>query len=129
MAVLLLLIGVLAAASGGLKLRSRVRSLLGNSPLAIAETVAGVLTVLGSGVGLADARPFAWIVVASVVGLIAVSSVGHVRAALRRREKRDASEETRLKLYLQTQSNGQKKELTASVTSASNGSATTPTIQ
>ena len=108
MGILLLVLGVLAAASGGVKLRSRVRSLVGSSPLAVAETVAGALTVLGSGAGLARARPLAWTVVTLVVGLIGVSSVAHVRAALRRREKRDASEELRFKTYLQTQPNGHK---------------------
>jgi hypothetical protein len=64
--VLLFLLGVLAAASGGLKLRSRVRSLLGVSPLAVAETAIGVLTILGTGVGLAHVRPLAWVVVVAV---------------------------------------------------------------
>ena len=112
MGILLLLLGVLAAASGAVKLRSRVRSLVGSSPLAVVETVAGALTVLGSGAGLARVRPLAWTVVALVVGLIVVSSVAHLRAALHRREKREASEETRLKVYLQTQPNGQKDGLT-----------------
>ncbi len=40
------LLGLLAAASGGLKLRSRVRSLVGGSPLAVVETAVGVLTVV-----------------------------------------------------------------------------------
>ncbi len=57
--ILLFLLGLLAAAFGGLKLRSRVRSLLRTS----LETAVGVLTVLGSGVGLARVRPLAWAVV------------------------------------------------------------------
>jgi putative effector of murein hydrolase LrgA (UPF0299 family) len=100
--ILLFLLGLLAAASGGLKLRSRVRSLLGVSPLAVVETAVGVLTVLGSGVGLARVRPLAWVVVAVAAGLIAVSSTAHVRKALRRREKREASEAERLGSHLQS---------------------------
>jgi len=99
--VLLFLLGLLAAASGGLKLRARVRSLLGISRLAVTETAVGVLTVLGSGVGLADVRPLAWAVVAVALLLIVVSSTAHVRKALRRREKREASEAERLASHLQ----------------------------
>ena len=102
MGVLLFLLGLLAAASGGLKLRSRVRSLQGISPLAVAETAMGALTVLGSGVGLADVRALAWVVVAVAAGLIAVSSTVHVRSALRRRGKREESEAERLATFLQS---------------------------
>ena len=63
MGVLLLLLGLLAAASGGFKLRPRVRLLLGYSSLAVAEVVLGALTIIGSGIGLARARPLAWAVV------------------------------------------------------------------
>ena len=101
MGVLLFLLGLLAAASGGLKLRARVRSLLGTSRLAVTETAVGVLTVLGSGVGLADVRPLAWAVVAVAFLLIVVSSTAHMRKALRRREKREASEAERLASHLQ----------------------------
>lgn len=102
MGILLLLVGVLAAASGGLKLRSRVRALLERPSLAVAETAAGALTVIGSGAGLARVRPLAWAVVAGVLGLILLSSVAYVRAGLRRRMKRKASEAARLKSYLQS---------------------------
>ena len=94
------LLGLLAAASGGLKLRSRVRSLQGMSRLAVAETAVGVLTLLGSGVGLARVRPLAWAVVAMVFSLIVVSSSAHVRKALRHRERREASEAARLASHL-----------------------------
>jgi hypothetical protein len=99
--ILLFLLGLLAAASGGLKLRSRVRSLVGSSPLAVAETAVGVLTVLGSGVGLARVRPLAWTVVVVAAGLIVVSSVSQVRKAGRRRERAEASQAARLASHLQ----------------------------
>jgi hypothetical protein len=99
--ILLFLLGLLAAASGGLKLRSRVRSLLGTSQLAVVETAVGVLTVLGSGVGLARVRPLAWAVVAVVSGLIVVSSVSHVRKVRWRRKRAEASEAARLASHLQ----------------------------
>jgi Kef-type K+ transport system membrane component KefB len=102
MGILLFLLGLLAAASGGLKLRSRVRSLLGVSPLAVVETAVGVLTVLGSGAGLGRVRPLAWAVVVVAAGLIAVSSTAHVRSMLQRREKREASEAERLGSFLQS---------------------------
>lgn len=101
MGVLLFLLGLLAAASGTLKLRVRVRSLLGISRLAVAETAVGVLTVLGSGAGLADVRPLAWAVVAVAFLLIVVSSTAHVRETLRRRGKVEASEAERLASHLQ----------------------------
>ncbi len=101
MGVLLFLLGLLAAASGGLKLRARVRSRLGISRLAVTETAVGVLTFLGTGVGLARVRPLAWAVVAVVFLLILVSSTAHVREALRRREKREASEAERLASHVQ----------------------------
>ena len=101
MGVLLFLLGLLAAASGGLKLRSRVRLRLGTSPLAVSETVIGVLTVLGTGVGLARMRPLAWAVVAVVLVLIGVSSIAHVRESMRRRKWREASEAARLANHLQ----------------------------
>ena len=100
MGVLLILLGLLAASSGALKLRARVRSLQGISRLAVAETAVGVLTVLGAGVGLGSVRPLAWAVVAVAFVLIVVSSTAHVRKALWRRERRDASEAERLASHL-----------------------------
>lgn len=106
MGVLLFLLGLLAAASGGLKLRSRVRSLVGISRLAVSETAFGVLTILGAGAGLARVRPLAWAVVAVVFLLIVVSSIVHVREALRRREIREASEAERLASHLEAADDG-----------------------
>ena len=101
MGVLLFLLGLLAAASGGLKLRSRVRSLVGSSPLAVAETAVGVLTILGSSAGLARVRPLAWTVVVVTSGMIIASSVSQMREAGRRRERAKASEAARLANHLQ----------------------------
>ena len=101
MGVLLFLLGLLAAASGGLKLRSRVRSTVGISPLAVSETAIGVLTIIGVGVGLARMRPLAWAVVAVAFLLIVVSSIVHVREAMRLREVREASEAERLASHLE----------------------------
>ncbi len=105
MGVLLFLLGLLAAASGGLKLRSRVRSLLGVSPLAVSETAIGVLTILGSAVGLARVRPMAWAVVALAFLLIVVSSITHVRQTLQRRQGRESSESERLASHIQRADN------------------------
>jgi hypothetical protein len=99
--ILLFLLGLLAAASGALKLRSRVRLLLGTSPLAVAEAVVGALTVLGSGVGLARMRPLAWVIVAVTSVMIVVSSVSHVRELRWRRKRAEASEAARLASHVQ----------------------------
>ncbi len=104
MGVLLILLGLLAAVSGALKLRARVRSLLGISRLAVAETAVGALTVLGSGAGLADLRPLAWVVVAVTFLLIVVSSTAHARETLRRRGIREASEAARLASHIHVES-------------------------
>ncbi|MBI4419730.1 MAG: hypothetical protein HY560_02820 [Gemmatimonadetes bacterium] len=102
MGILLYVLGLLAAASGGFKLRSRERALLGRSTLALAEAVAGAATVLASGMGLGRLRPLAWAVVGGVSALIVLSSVMHVRKAVGRRKHREASEAERLKSYIQS---------------------------
>ena len=101
MGVLLILLGLLAASSGGLKLRARARSIQGISRLAVAETAVGVLLILGSGVGLGRMRPLAWAFVVVAVWLVVISSTAHVRKALRRREGLEASEAERLASHLQ----------------------------
>ena len=77
---------------------------LGISPLAVLEAAIGVLTILGTGVGLARMRPLAWAVVAVVLVLLGVSSIAHVRQAVRRRKRREASEAERLASHLQAAS-------------------------
>jgi hypothetical protein len=101
MGILLLVLGLLAAASGGLKLRVRTRSLVGMSRLAVAEVIMGALMVLGSGAGLARLRPTAWTAVVAVSGLIVLSAVMHVRRAARHQRQCEASEGERLKRYLE----------------------------
>ncbi len=102
MGVLLLLLGLLAAASGGFKLRPRVRALLGYSSLAVAEVVLGALTIIGSGIGLARARPLAWAVVVGVFGLILWSAAAHVRALMLHQKKHEALEGARLRSFLRS---------------------------
>jgi hypothetical protein len=97
MGILLLLLGVLAGLSGALKLRARVRSLLGASPLAVAEVGAGALTVIGSGLRLARLRPLAWTVVVAVAVLVVLSTAAHARRVVRHQRARRASEEMRFK--------------------------------
>lgn len=103
MGILLLLVGLLGAVSGGMKLRERVRSRVESSMLATAEFAAGALAVIGAGVGLARLRPLAWTLVAGVMALVLVSSLSHVRSALRQRKKREDSEAERLRSYLRSQ--------------------------
>lgn len=98
--VLLLLLGLLATASGALKRRARVRALMGRSPLAVVEMTLGALTVVGSGVGLSRLRPLAWTVAGGVVGTMLLASTLHVRTSLRLRRRRDATEGARLERYV-----------------------------
>ena len=100
MGLLLLLVGLLAVASGAIKLRPHVRSLLGRSSLAVTEIVLGAATVGASGVGLSRVRPLAWAVVAGALGLTLVSSLAYMRRALRHGQGRKASEEARLESHL-----------------------------
>lgn len=100
MGILLLLIGLVAAGSGATKLRARARDRYGLSPLALVEVTLGAILILGSAAGLARARPLAWTAVVAAVTAIAVSSVVHLRRALREQARRAASEDARLRQYL-----------------------------
>jgi hypothetical protein len=100
MGILLLVLGLLSALSGWFKLRLRVRTLFGSSRLAVLELVAGAMTVLGSGVGLAKQRPVAWGVVVLVSAAVVVSSVAHARRMLRLSKRRATSEQERLERHL-----------------------------
>lgn len=101
MGILLLLLGLLAAVSGGLKLRPRVRDLVGVSRLTYLETAAGMFTVLWSGAGLGRVRPVAWTVVAVVTIIMLLSTTLHLRRALERQRRHRASEAHRLQRYLE----------------------------
>lgn len=100
MGLLLLLVGLLVLASGGLKLRKRVQSVFGTSRLAILEAATGAAVVLGSGVGLARVRPLAWVVVVSVIVLSLFSNRTHIRTVSRHLRTQEASEGERLKAHL-----------------------------
>jgi len=95
MGILLFLIGVLAAASGGLKLRGRSRQ-FAHRALATGEIAVGALVVLGSGVGLARLRPLAWTAVAAAVAVMSISSAVHLSRVLDAHRRRAASEGERL---------------------------------
>jgi ABC-type siderophore export system fused ATPase/permease subunit len=100
MGILLFLIGILAVGSGAAKLTARSRDRFGVAPMALVEVVVGAIVILGSGAGLARLRPLAWTAVAAVVMAIGVSTVVHMRRALREQARRAASEESRLRQYL-----------------------------
>jgi len=100
MGILLWVVGALALASGGVKLRGRVRATVGTSRIAVWETVVGALTAAGSGVGLARERPLAWTAVAVALGLVLASSVAHIRRTAHLRHLREESAESRLRSYL-----------------------------
>lgn len=101
MGVLLLVLGLLAAGAGAAKLRGHGRTGLGVPSLAVAEVVLGALLVLGSGVGLARARPVAWAGVVVTAAGIVVSSTVHLRRWRRAWRRRADSEEARLRRYLE----------------------------
>ncbi len=100
MGILLLLLGLLAAGSGAVKLTSRARHHHGVSPLAWIEGGVGTIVVLASGVGLGRLRPLAWTVVGITALVVVVSSAAYVRRGRQARERRRTSEEDRLRRYL-----------------------------
>ena len=100
MGVLLILVGLLGFASGGLKLRQRVRLTAGRSHLAIVEAIVGAIALVGSGVGLSRVRPLAWALVLVAIGLTFASTWAHARLVARYVKKRERSEALRLKAYL-----------------------------
>jgi hypothetical protein len=106
MGVLLMLVGLLTLMSGAVKLRGRIRSTVGYSPLAVVETLCGLVVLLGSGLGLSRIRPLAWSAVAVLLGLILVSTWTQIRRIAHRHKKRELSEEWRLKAYLLDDSSG-----------------------
>ena len=100
MGVLLILVGLLACVSGGLKMRGRVQDTIGRSPLAIGEAVTGAIALLGSGMGLSRVRPLAWTVVVLAIGLTLVSTWTHARQVARYVKRQETSEALRLKAFL-----------------------------
>lgn len=102
MGLLLFLVGLLALASGALKLRPRSRAVIGVSALAVAEVVVGALTVVGSGLGLARIRPAAWTAVLLALAFTAAATVVVVRRVLCDHGRREASEAARLRRYLES---------------------------
>jgi membrane protein implicated in regulation of membrane protease activity len=100
MGILLILVGLLGLASGGLKMRMRVRATVGHSSLAIVEAILGAATLVGSGVGLARVRPLAWTLVFATLVLTIVSTWVHARCVGNYVRKRKESEALRLKTYL-----------------------------
>jgi len=100
MGVLLIIVGVLACVSGGLKMRRRVRDTVGRSPLAAAEAATGTIAVVGAGMGLSSVRLLAWTVVVLAIGLTFVSTWTHARLVARYVRKREVSEALRLKTFL-----------------------------
>jgi membrane protein implicated in regulation of membrane protease activity len=101
MGILLWVLGTLALGSGAVKLRTRTRTLAGQSPLAVAEMLAGAILVAGAGLGLARARPLAWLSVLAVLGLVVVSAVSHARHLMRRAAEQERSAEQRFRRYLE----------------------------
>jgi hypothetical protein len=99
--ILLLLLGILAVASGAVKLRGHARTGLGRPPLAVSEIVLGSLLIMGSAAGLARARPLAWTGVMLTAGAVTLSSVLHLRKWTREMRRRRATEEGRLERYLE----------------------------
>jgi sensor histidine kinase regulating citrate/malate metabolism len=102
MGVLLILVGMLGIASGGLKLRGRVQETFGRSPVAIGEAAAGAVAIVVSAAGLSSVRPLAWTVVVLALGLTLVSTWTYARRVARYVSRREASEALRLKAYLRS---------------------------
>jgi hypothetical protein len=101
MGILLWLVGVLALASGAVKLRSRTRWLAGRSPLVVGEIGAGAVLAVGAGLGLARLRPLAWLGVVVALAVVVASSAVHARRLRRAAEARDQSAERRFRQYIE----------------------------
>lgn len=102
MRLLLLVLGVLALATAGLKLQDRVRSRIGTSPFALGEIVVGIAACLVASL-VSDPGPLhASAAVASVL-IIIISAVhqGRLTSAFSRR--REQSEARRLKQFMAVQ--------------------------
>lgn len=108
--MLLMLVGLLTLLSGAAKLRGRIRSTVGYTPIAVAETLCGLAVLLGSGMGLARMRPLAWALVVALLGLMLLSTWIQIRRIADRRRKRELSEEWRLKAYMLDESSGSNAE-------------------
>ena len=102
MGVLLILVGLLACVSGGLKMRGRVQEIAGRSPIALGEIAVGVIALVGSSLGLSRVRPLAWTVVVLAIGLTLASTWMHARLVSRYVKRREASEGMRLKAFLRS---------------------------
>lgn len=100
MGILLLVLGLVAAVSGAVKLRRGARERFGTGPLALAEVVVGVVLVLGSGAGVGGVRPLAWSLVACGAAAILLSGTAHLRAGARASRERRASEGERFRRYV-----------------------------
>lgn len=105
MGILLLLIGMLAAGSGAVKLLRGHPSGERRS-FATVEVIVGAVVILGSGVGLARERPLAWAAVVLAAVAVILSSAAHVRAGLRDQARRTASEERRFRQFLRSTDGG-----------------------
>ncbi|UCG88849.1 MAG: hypothetical protein JSW71_10060 [Gemmatimonadota bacterium] len=99
MGLLLYLVGLLALVSGCTKLRRRIRSGVGYSPLALAEIAVGAAVVLASALGLARSQLAPWTVGAALL-VVLVSLYEHVIRAERSRRRMLDSESERLKQHL-----------------------------
>lgn len=102
MGVLLILVGLLAFASGGFKMRGRVQEIAGRSPNALGEIAVGAIALVGSSLGLSRVRPVAWTVVVLAIGLTLASTWMHARLVSRYVKRREASEGMRLKAFLRS---------------------------
>lgn len=100
MGILLFVIGLLAVGSGTAKIVRGPAAADDRRSFAVVEVVVGAAVILGSGLGLAGARPLAWTAVGTAAVAIAWSSVVHVRAGLRDHARRAASEEVRFRRFL-----------------------------
>jgi len=102
MGILLLVIGALGVSSSVLKLRDRPRAMVGVSGLTVAEGMLGAITLLGSGLGLAQARSLAWTLVFLVLGTVIWSSIVHAQRLLAHHRARDESAAERFRASLKS---------------------------
>ena len=100
MRILLLVLGLLAMASGGLKFRDRIRTRIGTSPFSLGELglggIAGILAISG-----ADPTPMHSGVAGLTVIAMIFAGIHQSRLAAAFQHRRDVSESHRLKRFVE----------------------------
>jgi len=98
---MLLVLGLLAMAAGGLKLRDRIRSRMGTTPFSLAEVALGAVAGLLAAT-MPDPTTFHSVVAGLTVLAMLVAGIHQARLAAAFQHRRDLSESFRLQRFVGT---------------------------